>query len=67
MNLFTIFLVPHRLFLWMFRRKEWVKSDERKIGSWRMAFDRPDSPVYDLIEITWRHPCGYTMRNRWLR
>lgn len=63
----VMFVVLHRLVLWLFRRSEWVEIGERKIGRRRMAFDCPNSPMSDLIEKTWRHPCGYIMRNRWLR
>jgi hypothetical protein len=62
----TMIYMMIKLYLWLFKRKEWKLIGEQIVGKRRIFFDTP-SPMCDLIEKTWEHPAGYIIKNKWMR
>lgn len=57
----------HRCWPYLFRHSEWKCVKETPLGVERLVFDDSKSPWCMKIERVWKHPCGYIVKNLWLR
>ena len=54
-----------RLYLWFFKRKEWIKGEEWDTGK-TISFDPELKIRYHVVAILLRHPEGYFVRREYV-